>query len=118
MKGDDTVSDGNGLEAGYKGAGIGARGPLGIFAVVILLLGGALTVIAYNGAQSIVVSNREGFALVRNSVQEMQKAVESSRQDHDLLGCIVSLTLDERRELRSMRAPADFRRLCPWLRLP
>jgi hypothetical protein len=96
--GEMALEGGNGIDVGGKGIKIGAHGPLGILALVFLLLGG-----------SVIYVNYKGF-------EDIKALLNQSRSDHDLLSCVVSLSPEERGALRSVQHRAEFQRLCPWLR--
>lgn len=101
-------SHGNGIDVGYKSARLAAHGPLGILAVVFLLVGGVL-----------IWVNHKGFAdtneLLRQSIAGHQDITASQ----DLFGCIVSIPVAEREKLRGYNRREDFAiTYCPWLRFP
>ena len=88
----------NGIDIGYRGIHGVIRGPLAIIALLFGVVGGALVYVNYDGFRDV-------RALLRQS-----------SADHDLLSCVVSLTLKEREKLREMRTRSEFQQLCPWLR--
>lgn len=95
-RGDD--GSGNGVDLGYKGMRATIRGPLGVLAAVFLVIGSGLVYVNYKG------------------FEDVKHLLVQSSSDHDLLSCVVSLSLTEREQLRRVTARESFSNLCPWLR--
>src|SRR6185436_3008249 len=95
---------GNGIDAGYGKAKVGAHGALGIVALVaVLTLGGVLWI------------GRDGFASMNKAHDDIRASLKEAGQASDRLACVVSLTNEERLALRRY-GKDDFWAKCPWLR--
>jgi hypothetical protein len=90
---------GNGIEVGYKGVRAQVSGPLALLTAVFLVVGGASAYINYRGHERTA------------------QLLERSTADHDLLSCVVSLSPEDRSQLRHARSRKDIRDwYCGWLR--
>ena len=92
------MSADDGIDVGYKGLHANVRGPLGIIAMLLALIGGSLIYVGH-----------QGFA-------DVKELLRQSSADHDLLSCVVSLSARDREDLRQATSRVSFQRLCPWLR--
>jgi hypothetical protein len=101
-QGDDHMHErgSNGIEVGYKGIRAHVTGPLALPTAMVLALGGGAIYVNYVGFQDMKVLLRQANA------------------DHDLLACVVSLTAEDRAQLRHAPSRRDIRDwFCPWLRV-
>jgi hypothetical protein len=106
--GERTMSNGgNGFDIGYKGAGVHARGPLAILAIVFVLMTGVLGWISYSTGERI------HSAIMQSNAGHTEMAASQDR-----MACIVSLSAEERARLRIQVSRETFVHFCPWLRLP
>ena len=98
------MGDGNGIDAGYGQAKVGAHGALGIVALIaVLMIAGILWV------------GREGFASMNKAHEEIRAGIHAQQQAADRLACVVSLAAEGRLALRRYDKD-DFWSKCPWVR--
>jgi len=87
----------NGLEFGYKGFGLKARGSGIILAIAVL---------------AIMASNIYGGYLVQQAMSEQHRKLTTSQ---DRTSCMVSIAPDEREKFRREYRIGAFKQWCPWV---
>jgi hypothetical protein len=90
----------NGLEIGYRGLKLNARG-MGVY-LALAVLGLILSILfsGYLTKEAVLAGNKEHVTL---------------RTSQDRTACIVAMTPEERTEFRKQFHPGAFTKACPWM---
>jgi hypothetical protein len=94
----------NGLEIGYKGLKLNAKG-FGVYlALAVVGIVGSNLYAGYRTEQAIVAGGRTAVT---------EHAILRTTQDRT--ACIVAMTPEERTRFRERFQPGAFKQMCPWM---
>jgi len=99
--------DDNGFELKLPFGSLSGRGWISIVGLVIIGVFGSAT--------GLIYINYKGFEDVKTILKTTTIEHNEVFKAQERLGCIVSLTVEERTKLR-LGGPTQWQNLCPWLR--
>lgn len=102
---------GNGLDAGYGKARLGAHGALGIVAIISLA---TIAGVLYVG-QSVFANMRLEHERITQAIVEQTNAVKEQARATDRMSCVLTLRQEERIGARGY-SKDEFANRCYWLR--